>query len=161
MEVRGLPIGLTSLLWAVLADAQPASKSVLVPNSVLRDIDSLGPRAVLARLWTDEALFAGIETGDPKWLEVARRLRAVSDAGATLSLNYAVARALPNAPARVLALIDHGFSIDDVCTSPFLEPEPGVAEDYARRATAALKRVQAPGLERARDQCLAGVYPQP
>ena len=93
MEVRGLLIGLTSLLSAALAEAQPASKSVLAPNAVLRDIDSHGPRAVLARLWTDETLFAGIETGDQKWLEVARRLRAVSDAGATLSLNYAVARA--------------------------------------------------------------------
>jgi hypothetical protein len=101
MEVRGLLIGLTSLLWALLADAQPASKSVWVPNSVLRDVDSLGPRAVLARPWTDEALFAGIETGDPKWLEVARRLRAVSDAGATLSLNYAMARLAKCASARI------------------------------------------------------------
>ena len=83
MEVRGLLIGLTSLLWAALADAQPANKSVLVPNAVLRDIDAHGPRIVLARLWTDAAPFAGIETGDPKWLDVARHLRAVSDGGGT------------------------------------------------------------------------------
>jgi hypothetical protein len=97
IEVQGLLIGLTSLLWAAFADAQPAKQVGVGAEAVLRDIDSHGPQAVLARLWTDEALFAGIETADPKWLEVARRLRAVSDAGATLSLNYAVARALPNA----------------------------------------------------------------
>ena len=98
-----------------------------------------------------------IETADPKWLEVARLLKPASDAGLALSLNYSVARALPRAPERVLALIGHGFTVEDVCTSPFIEPEPGVAENYQRRTVAALRGVRAPGLSSVVSECLAGV----
>ena len=150
-----------SLILTCSAHAQPALKMVLEPDAILQDIDARGARAVLARASTNEALFDGIETGHPKWLEVARQLRAASDASTTLSLNYAVARALPNAPDQVLLLVGRGFTLDDVCTSPYIEPEPGVAESFARRAEAALRRVAAPGLTQLRDQCLARVRFRP
>ena len=150
-----------SLMLTCSAHAQPPREMGLEPDAILQDIDARGARAVLARASTNEALFDGIETGHPKWLEVARRLRAVSDASTTLSLNYAVARALPNAPDQVLLLVGRGFTLDDVCTSPYIEPEPGVAENYARRAEVALRRVTAPELTRLRDRCLASVRLRP
>src|SRR6266566_2048824 len=125
---------------------------------LLREIESEGPRPVLVRLWNDEARFKEvcdkIESGDASWLEVARRLKAGSDAAASLSLDYSVARALPRVPEKVLKLINHGFTVDDVCTSPFIEPEPGVAESYQRRASAALRALRSHDLEAVRDECL-------
>jgi len=103
-----------------------------------------------------------ISTGEPKWLEVARRLRPASDAASSLSLDYAVARAIPKHPERVLALIDKGFSLERVCTSPFIEPETGVAQNYQRRAVAALARVRDPKLTGLASSCSARIaHPLP
>jgi hypothetical protein len=161
MARQGLLIALSCWLGVIAAEAQPARDAVLIPEVVLREIDSQGPRTVLERLSENEALFAGIESGDPRWLEVARRLRGVSDASTSLSLNYSVARALPKAPERVLTLIGRGFTVNDVCTSPFIEPEPRVAEEYAKRAEAALRHVTTSHLTKARDRCLELVHLRP
>ena len=130
-------------------------------SALLRDMDTFGPRTVLTRLWADQGQFdqicSEIASGDAQWLEVARRLKAVADSGASLALRYAVAQAIPIAPTRVLALIDHGFTIDEVCTSPFIEPGPGVAEEYRRRAVLALRSVSSVALQPVRNQCLAKV----
>ncbi|HSL78271.1 MAG TPA: hypothetical protein VK877_01305, partial [Pseudolabrys sp.] len=97
---------------------------------------------MLRELWKNELQFeeicGAIETGRSEWLEVARLLRPVSDGAQTLSVNYSVARALPKAPSRVLRLIGQGFAVEDVCTSPFIEPEPGLAERYEEDALRAL-----------------------
>jgi hypothetical protein len=131
------------------------------PGALLSEIDASGPKAVLARLWADEphfeAICGQIATGNAQWLEVARRLRSVSDAAITLSLNYSVARALPVAPVRVLGLVDHGFLIDDICTSPYIEPEPGVAEAYEARALKALASLRGTKLSSLAEQCAAGI----
>jgi len=136
-----------------LADATPVTA-----DELLRQITSEGSQPVLERLWRNEDRFEQvchkIESGDPSWLEVARRLRASSDAGMTLSLNYSVARALPANPTSVLKLINHGFTVDDICTSPFIEPEPGVAESYQRRAVAALRSSIPKDLESVGTECL-------
>jgi hypothetical protein len=128
---------------------------------LLAEIDASGPKVVLARLWANEPQFeavcARIETGDVQWLEVARRLRSVSDAAASLSLNFSVARALPTAPVRVLQLVGHGFLISDICTSPFIEPEPGVAERYEARALKALATLQDTQLSTRAEECAARV----
>lgn len=119
-------------------------------RALLDRISKEGGREVIWDLWEHEAYFdrvtTMIESGDPSWLKVAAALRPFSDAGASLSLDYAVARALPKAPSRVLALVGHGFSIEDICTSPFIEPDAGVAEAYEQKALAALATVQAPAL---------------
>src|SRR5438445_585631 len=105
-----------------------AAESTVRAEALLKEIDSAGPRAVLKRLGEQPGLFDGvcdaIASAEPAWLEVARRLKSASDAGSSLSLNYSVARALPQAPERVLALIGRGFALADICTSPFIEPEP-------------------------------------
>ena len=158
MVCRGLLICVVAWwLGVIAAEAQQAQSPPLTAEAVLREIDSQGPRSLLARRSEKEALFARIEAGDPTWLEIARRLRPVSDASLSLALNYSVARALPRTPGRVLALIGQGFTLDDVCTSPFIEPEAGVAERYAQRAEAALRTVTTPHLTRVRDECLQRV----
>src|SRR5258708_1019013 len=148
-------LGVFALLLALPSIAQPAAESIL------RQIEAEGPRIVLNRLWDDQQTFWRIceliETADPKWLEVARQLKPASDAFLALSIDYCVARALPNAPERVLALIGHGFDVEKTCTSPFIEPEPGIAEEYQRRAVAALRAIRAPRLSSLVAECLAGV----
>jgi len=127
-------------------------------EDLLRQIDTEGSRSVLNQLWDNGEAFDHvcdmIELADAKWLEVARRLRPASDAGASLSLDYSVARALPRAPERVLALIGNGFAIQNICTSPFIEPEPGVAEEYQRRTAAALRRIRTANLSAIAIECL-------
>ncbi len=156
LNVRSSAVALT--LLAVTSGGEAA---VPGPHSLLREIEAQGPHLVLGRLWSDRATFEAvcgqIETGDPRWLEVARRLKVASDAASSLSLNYAVARAIPRAPERVLALIGNGFEIRDVCTSPFIEPERGIAENYQRRAIAALARVADSRYVSAKSACLAEI----
>jgi len=126
-------------------------------RALLEEIEESGPKAVLGRLWADapqfEAVCTHIETGEAMWLEVARRLKPVSDAAASLSLNYSVARALPAAPARVLGLVGHGFTVHGICTSPFIESEPDVAERYEARALQALATLKSTQLGPLADQC--------
>jgi hypothetical protein len=146
---------LAALILAVALDApasavQPARPSA---EALLHQIERQGGRTVLWNLWQDDkafdAVIEGIESGDPAWLDVAVRLRPFSDAGASESIDYAVASLLPRAPRRVLSLVGHGFEIRHICTSPFIEPAPGVAEAYETKALAALAGV--------RDRKLAGL----
>jgi hypothetical protein len=139
-----------------VAEGESTSGS-LSTDHLRAEIKSRGPRAVLDRLLWNEPQFnaigSQIETGRTEWLQIAQLLRPASDASATLSLNFSVALALPRAPARVLRLIGHGFSIDDLCTSPFIEPEPGVAEEYEQRALRALAGFKGSTLEKVAAEC--------
>src|SRR6266849_3067422 len=139
-------------LLASTAVAETTLPTASLPSAraLLSEIDLSGARVVLRRLWANEpqfeALCTFIESADPNWLEVARRLKSASDAAASLSLNYSVARALPVAPDRVLKLVGQGFTIDDICTSPYIEPQAGVAERYEQRALRALASLSDPAL---------------
>lgn len=139
-----LALVLASPIAIAVHAASPSAQAILVR------VSKEGGQKVLWDLWEhprdfDRAL-SGIESGDPSWLKVATVLHPYSDAAASLSLDYAVALALPKAPERVLALVGHGFKVEDICTSPFIEPDPGVAEAYERRALAALARIKTPAL---------------
>jgi len=127
----------------------------------LAEIKSEGAKPVCSRLFDDTATFdaicGAIERGEPIWLDVAASLKPGSDGASALSLNYSVARALPRSPSRVLALIGHGFSLEDICTSPFIEPEPGLAEDYEKRTLAALANVSEPNLKGVAADCAVKV----
>ena len=141
-----------SVFLLALALASPiavaADSPVLSAQALLKRISNEGGHKVLWDLWEHERDFgqviSGIESGDPSWLEVAAALRPFSDAAASLSLDYAVAIALPKEPDRVLALTEHGFNVEDICTSPFIEPDPGIAEAYERQALAALANIKGP-----------------
>lgn len=151
------------VLLLVLALASQAAVAADRPLAqvVLNRVANEGGRKVLWDLWRHEREFgqvtAGIESGDPAWLEVAVALKPFSDAGASLSINYAVARALPKTPERVLALTTQGFKVEDICTSPFIEPDPGVAEAYERRTLAALSRLKGTSVASVAAECAAQV----
>lgn len=152
-----------TVLLLVLAIASAAAVAADRPSAqaVLNRVANEGGRKVLWDLCQHEREFgqvtAGIESGDPAWLEVAAALKPFSDAGASLSINYAVARALPKAPERVLALTTQGFKLEDICTSPFIEPDPGVAEAYERRTLAALSRLKGTSVASVAAECAAQV----
>jgi len=135
-------------------DSSAASSSA---DELLAEITSQGPRAVVDRLvWNEsqfDAIGSQIETGAADWLQIALLLKPVSDAHASEGLDLCVARALPRAPSRVLRLVGHGFSLDHVCTSPFIEPEPGVVEEYERRALRALAGFKGSTLEKVAAEC--------
>jgi len=148
-------------MFAMLACSAAGAVAAPTPEALIREIAAQGPRVVLARLWNDQPQFESvckrIESGDRRWLEVAGLLKPASDAASSLSLNYSVARAIPRAPGHVLALIGNGFTVSDVCTSPYIEPEPGVAENYQSRAAAALAKVTDSKLAGVKSACLAGI----
>ncbi len=151
-----------SVLVLALALAVPASAAG-GPSAadLLKRIADQGGHKVLWDLWEREKEFyqvmSDIESGDPSWLKVAAAFKPFSDAGAALSIDYSVAFALPQAPERVLALVGHGFNLEDVCTSPFLEPEPGEAEAYEKKALSALARINDPALKPVAARCAAQV----
>jgi hypothetical protein len=124
-------------------------------------IDATGAKAVVAALDRDEARFRkvsdAVATADPVWLTIALRLHEGSDAGTGEALSHALAQALPNAPERVLALVGHGYTVGNLCTSPFIEPAPGVAEAYEAKAVAALQSVTDPALQTTVAECTKGI----
>jgi hypothetical protein len=149
---------------AVLASKPQApaiAADALKPAALGARIDDEGARAVVASLWRDEDAFSlvldGIETGTDEWLDVAARLLPGADGSASLSLHYAVAYVLSRRPAAVLARVGRGFDLARICTSPYIEPEPGVAETYERVTLAALGKVTEPDLVPLAAQCAEGV----
>ena len=137
-----------------------AAQAVPSADALLEQIHIEGARQVLWQLWDKPTEFghvlSGIESGSANWLRVAAELREAADGAASLSLDYAVAQAIPHNPSGVLSLINNGFPLDMVCTSPFIEPEPGVAERYEHRALVALQSVQG-SLTPLAAQCAAGI----
>ena len=159
------PAAPVSAAPAPSAPYTPSAQSAPVEPKLVRqingEIDSKGAKATLVALDQDDARFGkvsdAIATADPVWLTIALRLRAGSDADTGETLSRALARALPNAPERVLALLGRGYDVDNLCTSPFIEPAPGVAEAYEAKAIAALQSVTDPALKTTVDKCIKGV----
>ena len=159
------PAAPVSAAPAPSAPYTPSAQSAPVEPKLVRqingEIDSKGAKATLVALDQDDARFGkvsdAIAMADPVWLTIALRLRAGSDAGTGETLSRALAQALPNAPERVLALVGRGYDVDNLCTSPFIEPAPGVAEAYEAKAIAALQSVTDPALKTTVDECIKGV----
>jgi hypothetical protein len=151
--------------------AQPSSVYSTLPDAaeVAADIDRNGAREVMRRLskkdrvGRDEVfdqLITKVGTGDRAWLNIGARLRAVSDAGFLEGLDYGFMMALPNAPDDVLRLVPDR---EGVCGGRwFLEPPPGVQEDWTRRTERALSAPTADAsAAQARAACLAIVRRKP
>jgi len=95
----------------------------------MTEIYTIGSKAVIEKLWnSDEThpndwdrLMEKIESGEKKWLEVAKSLKPASDAGSSEELNGAMSLALLKNPLDVLSMIQTGpFNISDVCTCPYV-----------------------------------------
>ena len=152
---RTLPIlGLCLLCGALLGagSGQPTAPELL------QRIDSDGGDRVIRELWAAHEPFefvcAQIATGDPQWLQVASRLRPFSDAGASLSLDISIARALPKQPAAVLELIEPPWRLEMVCGAPFIEPPPEEVQAYLDNAISVLSQPLPESLDAKRTACL-------
>jgi hypothetical protein len=143
-------------IYAFEAHAQTIND--LSPQKMLNEISVKGPKRVVReyadnqQLW--DVFLQYIESGKAEWLRVAFNLKPGTDAGTSEDLNFSVARALPKNPRGVLKLIGKRFSFEEVCTSPFIEPEPGVAEKYEKEAQNALSQVGSGLLAKRARKCL-------
>lgn len=142
-------------------------------KQLVKEIRVKGSKAVIAELTSDdqwtgfEKVCDRIETGDREWLEIAKLLAPGSDAATAESLILSIARALPKAPFSVLSLIaeevrnhDDGFTVDNVCISPYIEPEPGDEERHLIATVIALESTDTrnyPLLDSLRLQCLENI----
>jgi hypothetical protein len=135
-------------------------------GNALAEIEKEGPKVTLDRWFRDnerwERIFEGIASADSEWLAVAARLRSVSDAGASETLDMALQRALQRTPAAVLVLVGpSSFSVLDVCGGSgeaFEDPRP--VSEIIKLVVEGRKRVVAitdPVLTRQRDECLAQI----
>lgn len=127
-----------------------------------QEISSKGARTVVMELARNDEkdwnnVLSKIESGDAAWLRIAADLRKGTDAGATEDLDFSVARALPKAPVPVLKLVGQGFTTNEICTSPFIEAEPGVEEHYLLQTQQVLSSLHAPEVENSRRSCLATI----
>lgn len=151
------------------------AQAELTADYLISRIEKEGAINVVGTLWNDQKTWqeamGNIAKGDRKWLEAARVLRAGTDAGATLDLDFAVAEALPKSTLHVLRLIDgtadphsfgkETFSVFDVCRIPFIdetEEQDNDAREFLAKAEKSLVDVQIPPdaskLEVIRQNCL-------
>jgi hypothetical protein len=156
---RTTVVALVALLLSCSAVAQLTVRSS--PADVEAAIRASDSRKVLSDLWQDDAAFGAlldhVDRGETKWFGVWLKLREHADGAVSESIDMAFARAIPRAPRSVLRLVGHGLRLNVVCTSPFIEPEPGVAEKYEREALHALSRVKDPDLKQVARDCAKGV----
>lgn len=164
------PCVIIAILLGLLAPFHNADAEELSAAKLQSEIKKHGPRRVVERLTaTSWARFDRVchmvETGNRNWLTVARLLKPGTDAGSAESLDFAVARALPKAPAEILSMVqgeEHnvsgGFGLADVCTVPFLEEEQHVVDRYLVSAERALEKMKKDSrhrqLETLRQKCL-------
>jgi hypothetical protein len=155
-------------LWSfpaamVLAGISFATTSPVTLRGVCDSIASVGARVTLQRLYKNkdqwENLLAGIATGAPGWLNAARQLRTVSDAGATEQIELAAGEALEHRPADVLSLIVDDFGIINVCGGPDVDDPRFDSYELSmaaiQRREGMLRAIQDDTLRQKRDACLA------
>jgi hypothetical protein len=157
--VRSFFLGalLMFLASAVLAGSPMSARSVL--NSVT----SIGATETLHRIYEDEpqwsALLSHIATGKSAWLDVAKRLRAVSDGGSSEQLDLAVGEALEHRPINVLTLAIPDFRLEVVCGGPDVDDQRFDSYDLSiaaiNRRESQLRALREPAIARARDSCIS------
>ena len=142
-----------------VAVGRPASKPKVAasknPDAILHRIAKEGAPAVLRDLYQDEKTWDGVlgsvSTGSRKWLDVATRLREVSDAGSSDALELALGDALEKSPGDVLALCSGRCDISGVCGNI------GHYKDilaHVERRKRLVKSIAGSNLLEKRDKCL-------
>ena len=152
---RTLVATLALLCGPAHAGAQLTAAST--PDEVMAKIRSEGSSKVMSKLLENEHVFESllshVDRAETRWFPVWLKLSEHADGGISESIHMAFARAIPRAPQSVLRLVGSGLTIDRICTSPFIEPEPGVAEEYERTALRALSHVRDPKLKSLAQSC--------
>jgi hypothetical protein len=125
-----------------LDDSPTGPKYAVTPSALLKEISRRGAKVVLSEIYDNEGAWKkatdGISGGAPGWLQVAVKLKPVSDAGASEELDISVAEALERAPKDVLALLGDVFDAEGICGNP-----ESVGEDPAVAVRTISKRQKA------------------
>jgi len=101
------------------------------------------------------AILAALERGEPRALASYSRLHNTANVEWTEDVDYSVAMALTHDPEGVLAMADTPERFDSFCTSPLIEPEPGVERAFLRDAVKALRAIgNASPMAARRDACV-------
>jgi|GEM_PF-3469064 len=159
-------IGLVILLFcsgAFAASKAKARPDALTPQSVMRQVESIGARATIQKLhepnahrWT--AVLHRVQSGKPEWLAVARELSRGLDPETSAEMRNALAKALAVNPGGVLRLIDgRVIDIDYLCGVPFTNRTPAFLKGYRADATRALKKLKDPDVEDYKSQCISKI----
>lgn len=124
-----------------------ASSSITV-EQISAQVEGQGAKSYLAETFDNhekwfvhtKVLQQGLNNGDDAALSVVSKLKSVSDAGASLSLDFMVARAIPKNTSIVSSAVEKGFELSGICNVPYIEEEPAVVDEYIRSTKAALKK---------------------
>jgi hypothetical protein len=154
------------LSWAGASLAAAASPSA---EDILDLVRQRGAQAATQDLYAEDstwrAVLQGVSSARPEWLEVAVRLQAGARPPASLDLSVAVAAALEQAPASVLAAVQRSRSEERSGTNAFhvglvcgnfqqWASSPGQARGWLDRQQKAVSGVSDPSLSGLRRECL-------
>lgn len=97
-----------------------------------------------------------ISNGDENWITYVNYIAPGTDAGTTTDLIVSMAYGLSKNPSAVLAQGSHGFgfSLEQLCSLPFIEPTYDFVKNYGQETLEALQQVDKPYLTDARDTCI-------
>jgi hypothetical protein len=154
--------GLATLLFLPLL-AMAAPQSEIVPSDIMSQIRTDGAAKVLRKQLSDQnswrAIYMGISSGDPEWLDVAAAFYQVSDGGDSEGLNIALFFALKNSPSGVLTKLVDLKNATFVCSGQGgvafdSDPPPKQVQAWINERIAAVRTVNAPNLVSIRDTCI-------
>jgi hypothetical protein len=133
----------------------------LESSAVMKQIQERGAEQTARELWSSgrwNELIEKIETGEKRWLEVAKALRPGTDAGASEMLHLAAGVALVRSPREVLLLLGPGMSLEAVCGFPDMADNRYKTQkqtvQYLDARIEAVKKLSGPDIASLRDQCL-------
>ncbi|MBS0352022.1 MAG: hypothetical protein JSR33_12750 [Proteobacteria bacterium] len=79
-----------------------------------------------------DAVLDKISTGRSSCLALAAKIKPYTDAANSESLNLAVALAMPKNPNGVLSLVHDHFTLEEVCTVPYIEADDKLVKQYLK-----------------------------
>ncbi len=138
------------------------ARSLSDPKVILDDIESQGAAAVVKKLSAGNGsqwqyVIRRMETGSPAWLDVARKLLTVTDAGRTTDLYFALSLALTRNAAGVLSMVGPNLQVDRVCSVPHIEPDEKTIRTHRMNVRSALRKVTSAELDSQKKACLSAI----
>ena len=164
--IKHAPTMAFCIFLSLMAPAIAEEPSEVVPKPlttewIMQDIARHGPKHAVKVMWDQgryDELLGNISAGKAEWIALVPGIASGTDAGASEELGISLAEALPLNPKAVLGILDQSrrtISSGRVCSIPFIEPEKGFYESYAKSAFAAVKAVSDARLAKQKRLCLA------
>ena len=138
--------GIVLLTLTLIGVSTTCYAQLPTPTQLSHDIHVHGAISVVRTLDHGErfdAVLGEIASGKTAWIRLAPALVNGTDAGNSMGLRIALARALPVNPTAVLEVLDDApvMAASDVCGVPFIEPTHREVTTYLNRAIPAVTRV--------------------